>query len=92
MAEKKAPDLREFVILKGSVKQDGEFKGPGETVKLDVDEAKKMDPQGSTLVEKSKHEAKEAGKKAAAKAEADALAKHEAEEKAKAAKSEKGGK
>lgn len=59
---------KDYVITHGSIKQGGAYLGIGEVLSLDSAEAAKLDPQGSCLLEKSKHEAK---KRAAAAAQAE---------------------
>jgi membrane protein involved in colicin uptake len=92
-----------YIIIEGGVKTPEGMKGPGDELELDEKDAKAMDPQGTSFMLKSQHEAKkkaaEAAKKAeaealaaAAKAEAEAKAKADAEAKKKAAEGEKGGK
>lgn len=57
---------KEYVIVRGQVKQGTEFLQPGATVSLDEAEAKAMDPQGTCFMEKAKHDAHARAEKAAA--------------------------
>lgn len=64
--------MPEFIITKGSIKQDGVFKKPGEKITLSEDDAKLMDPEGICLKSKDQYdkEAKQLADKSRAAEEA----------------------
>lgn len=81
---------KDYVVVKGSVKQGSAFIGVGKAIALEEAEAKLMDPQGVALMPKAKWDAQQRAK-AAAKAELDKVPESTTTDKT-AAKAEKGGK
>lgn len=68
--------IKEYVIMHGSIKQNGAFILEGGAISMDEKEAALLNLKGETLRLKHVAEAKTKGEKAAAEAEAAALADH----------------
>lgn len=74
----------DFVILHGSVRTQEGLVGKGGTVALELAEAKKMDPHGTSLQLKRLWDAEQKGQKAGEEAKAAALAEAEPKPESKA--------